>query len=94
MPLPESVEVALCAQGVPEEVTINLKSMKSLGNTNFQATALPHGAAGRAPAPSESIEGSFGEPYQTNGFLKAPLQRHCGCLSAYAVGRCQESLSK
>ena len=57
MPLQESVEVALCAQGVPEEETINPKSMKSLGNTSFRATAHPHGAAGRAPAPSESIEG-------------------------------------
>ena len=72
------MEVALCAQGVPEEETINPKSMKSLGNTHFRATAHPHGAAGRAPAPSESIEGSFGKtlPNQwfPEGATAAPLR--------------------
>eukprot|EP00665_Eupelagonemidae_sp_cell47_P004967 gene4968-biopygen10468 len=61
------VEVALCAEGVPEE---------------HVRTAPP----GEPRRPQNTSRAPLGKPYQTNGFLKAPLQRHCGCLSAYAVG--------
>eukprot|EP00665_Eupelagonemidae_sp_cell47_P015119 gene15119-biopygen3209 len=52
--------------------------MKSLGNTHFRATAHPHGAAGRAPAPSESIEGysvkTLPNQWFPEGATAAPLR--------------------
>eukprot|EP00665_Eupelagonemidae_sp_cell47_P014294 gene14294-biopygen5762 len=73
-----SAEVAFCAKGIQEEVTFNSKSMESLGFTAFRATANPHGPAGRAPAPSGSIEASFGKTLPTQwypeGATAAPLR--------------------
>eukprot|EP00665_Eupelagonemidae_sp_cell47_P012790 gene12790-biopygen6896 len=42
---------------------------------------------GEPRRPRNPSRGPLKKPYQTNGFLKELLQRHCGCLSAYAVGR-------